>query len=208
MLKGTDNGSLHEKVLRNPFARVMILAMTALFWTFMIVGALFVGKGLYMVITGREQIEKNRAILYNRPLAIVLWVAAVAWVLWETMKLGPADFGDFKGILFILFAGLGLSSIWMLKDYLVVRAMGLLALMAVWWVLKATFLEPTWTRLLLVIPSYAAIIAAMWFTVAPWRAKDLFDWLVGSPRRAVWIGWAVIAYGAALLLSGVALCLK
>ncbi len=165
------------------------------------VGVLFMLKGAYLALAGVARIQKNREILYNRPWAIAIWTIAVAWVLVETLKLGPSDFGDFKVLMFIIFAGLGISSIWMLRDYLVVRAAAILTLMIVWWVLKATFLQPTPARLLLVVPCYVAILGAFWLTVVPWRARDIFDWMANSPRRGPIIGSAIAVYGLILTLS-------
>lgn len=157
-------------------------------------------KGSLIVSGGEKFLRGALQFLYYRPAAIVLWLLGVVWTLVEVTKLGPADFGSFKGILFVLFAGLGVASLWMLRDYLVVRAVALLSLFICWWFLKTTFLQPPLTRLLLVLPIYLTIIAALALTVAPWRMRDFFQWLLNSKKAAAIVGWGQIAYGALLLI--------
>jgi hypothetical protein len=165
-----------------------------------IFAAILIVKGTVVAWGGKGFLSFAQKFLYNRTAGIVLWGIAVAWTLVETMKLGPADFGSFKYLLFALFAFLGVASVWMLKDYLVVRGVALLHLYICWWFLKAAFLQPEWTRLFLVVPVYLTIVAALWLTVAPWRVRDLIKWMGENPKGQKMVGLAHLVYGVLLLV--------
>ena len=157
-------------------------------------------KGGGLAFGEKRFIRWGIEILYYRKTSLVLWTIAIGWTLWETMKLGPSDFGGFKLPLFIVFAGLGVASVWMLRDYLIVRAAAVINLYVCWYFLKAAFLQPEWTRLFLVAPVYLAIIASLWLAVAPWRVRDLLLWMQEKPLRWRILGWTKLVYGTLLLV--------
>jgi hypothetical protein len=157
-------------------------------------------KGSAVVIGKEKFLDFAQKFLYNRAAAIIVWTIAVAWTLWETSKLGPSDFGSFKVLLFVIFAALGILSVWLLRDYLVVRAIAVIHLYLCWWFLKAAFLQPEWTRLFLVVPVYLTIVAALWLAAAPWRARDFLEWTRRKPAHRKLAGWAQIIYGVLLLV--------
>ena len=172
--------------------------MNELTWATMGMALLFVAKGVSMLMGGAGLIKWQKEMLYNRAAGIVLWTVAVAWTLWEVTKLGPSDFGNFKTILFVIFAGLGVASVWMLKDYLIVRALAVLVLYASWWGLKAAYLELPWTRVIFVGTIYVMIGVALWLTVAPWRVRDLLEAVEKEPKWRMLGSWAYVAWGVVL----------
>ena len=167
-----------------------------------ILGLLVSVKGALALWGGKKFTSWSRDMLYNRPAALVVWTLAVAWTLWEVLKLGPADFGSFKVPLFLVFLGVGISSVWMLRDYLIVRGACVLALYASWWMLKAAYLRPEGTRLIFVTVVYLMIVGALYLAVAPWRARDIVDALEKRTKLRKWVGYGYVALG--FLLLGVA----
>ncbi len=168
-----------------------------------LIGLLILVKGVGILAKGGKYLAMKKKMLYNRPLGVVVWTAAVAWTLWEVTKLGPADFGNFKTLLFGIFLALGVSSIWMLKDYLIVRAGSVLMLLISWWCLKAAYLQPQWTRLIFVTTVYAMIVAALYFAVAPWRARDILEALGKNAKLRKTVGRAYVILGGLLIVVGI-----
>lgn len=168
----------------------------------LVLGALLLVKGMGILAQGGKYLAFKKKMLYNRTAAVALWAVAVAWTLWEVTKLGPADFGNFKNLLFGVFLALGIASVWMLRDYLIVRAASVIALYFSWWGLKAAYLQPQWTRLIFVTAVYAVIVAALYFAVAPWRARDIIEALNKKPRLRKAVGGAYVALGVLLLVVG------
>lgn len=160
-------------------------------------------KGAGVLVKKGKLLEWKKKMLYNRPLGVALWTAAVVWTLWEVTKLGPADFGNFKNLLFVIFLGLGVSSIWMLKDYLLVRAGCVVWLFVSWWLLKTAYLQPEWTKVFFVASVYVTIVGALYFVVAPWRARDILETLKKKPQLRRTVGWAYVAWGLVLVGAAV-----
>ena len=88
-------------------------------------------------------------------------------------------------------------------DFLSVRGLCALMLLAATPLLDAAYME--WAkpqRLLMVSVVYAGIAAAIWLGAQPWRMRDWLNWLFIVPGRAKIAGGIAAGYG--LLLCGVA----
>jgi len=166
-------------------------------------GVLILLKGFGVLARKGKYLEAKKKLLYNRTAGVLLWSLAVAWTLWEVTKLGPADFGNFKNVLFAIFLALGISSVWMLKDYLMVRAACVVWLFISWWLLKAAYFEPVWTKVFFVTSVYVTIVGALYFAVAPWRARDIMDAMIKKPKLRRTMGWVYVAWGMGLLAAAV-----
>jgi len=142
-----------------------------------------------------------RAHLRSQAAAGVLFGVAAAWFLYYVLNLGPADFGQYRHLLFILFGAVALSSFFYVKDFLAVRGGVILYLLIAAQLLQAAFGH--WEipqRLFLVTLVYAGIVAALYLGTVPYRMRDLLDWL--QPRAALVraAGGVSAGYGALLLV--------
>lgn len=168
----------------------------------LLLALVLLGKGIFSLMKGPLLKEPTLELLYDRKLAIGLWSAAIIWTLIEVLKLGPADFGSYKVLLFVLFGGMGIGAVWMLRDYLIVRAVSVLWLYLAWWLLQAAYMQPQWTRLFVVFLVYVGIVKALWLAVAPWRARQFVNWLYKKPIHYKSLSWVYIAYGLLLAVVG------
>ena len=89
-------------------------------------------------------------------------------------------------------------------DFLAVRALGILGLLAAGPVLDAAFLRPPMSRLLVVALVYAWILLGFVWVSMPHVLRDQIDWLNRSTARWQAAAVAGIVYGAAVLLCAVA----
>ena len=63
------------------------------------------------------------------------------------------------------------------------------------------FVETDW-RLLLVAIAYVWVVVGMWFTVSPWRARDLLEWATANDGRIKTMAIARVGLAALLLVLG------
>ena len=83
-------------------------------------------------------------------------------------------------------------------DFLAVRGLSILMLLAAEPLLYAAYME--WThplRLLMVSAVYVGLAAALYLAAAPYRLRDFFDWLFLRPGRVRIAGVALLLYGLA-----------
>lgn len=140
----------------------------------------------------------------SEPLALVLMVLAGAWFLYRVLQLGPAEFGNYKNLLFLLFFALLIASWFFIKDFLAVRMGAGLALLGADKLLDSAFAhwdEPL--RLLLVLFAYVVVVLSMYLAAAPFRMRDFLEWLYteGKELRPRAFGGALAAYGILLMVA-------
>jgi hypothetical protein len=138
----------------------------------------------------------------NLTAGYVLMTVATAWFLWHLKQENIADFAAFKPIMYAGFTALGLGTCIFLKDFLAVRGFALVLLLLARLVLDAQrWHESNW-RWVLGVWAYAWIVAGIWFTVSPWRCRDVIEWKTATDAR-VKIGCALrLALGVFVAVLG------
>ncbi len=119
-----------------------------------------------------------------------------------TMDLG--EFNGAKGVLRLLVpAALVLVTI-SVRDFLAVRALGLIGLMAASPLLEAAFLKDPQSRLLVPIFAYSMITASLFFVGMPYLFRDAVTWVTASKSRWMLASAAGFCYGFAVLACALA----
>lgn len=164
-------------------------------------GLLLIALGLPLVLnhSGYAAVLKG---FPRSPLATyVLFGAGAGWFLYGIWHLSPADFGDYRKILFCAFAAIAVLSFKCVPDFLAVRGVCVLVLMSAMPLLDAAYMEyDKPQRLLMVSLVYLSLGFAIWLGAQPWRMRDFLSWLFARPGRARGVGSAVAGYGALLAL--------
>lgn len=127
-------------------------------------------------------------------------------MLWSVFALANMDMGEFHNMrrIFMLVTFAGYVAVVMhVKEFLAVRALGALMLLAAGPVLTAAFLQPQTSRLLLPILAYAWIIVGMYFIGMPYLMRDWVDWFFARPQRWKLAMFGGLGYGAVLLVAAV-----
>jgi hypothetical protein len=90
------------------------------------------------------------------------------------------------------------------RDFLAVRAVGLLGLMVAYPLLEAAFLEDPISRLFIPVFAYAMLTASLFWVGMPYLFRDAVDWVTADRRR--WTGFSVagLGYGVAMLVCAFA----
>lgn len=125
---------------------------------------------------------------------------------WGMLCLRYMDMGEFfflrKWFLMLVPVGFVLVLL-LVKEFLAVRALGSLMLLAAGPVLASAFLQPQITRLLLPILAYVWILAGMFLVGMPFLMRDAVTWLLAREGRWNLAVWSGILYGALLLVLAV-----
>ena len=125
------------------------------------------------------------------------------WFLWRLFHLGTADELLPKPILLIAFGAISVLSFTQAPDFLAVRGLCILMLLAAHDLLRAAYME--WDhpqRLFMVGLVYLGIAAAIYLGGYPYRLRDFFGWLFARGGRARALGTALTGYG--MLLAALA----
>ena len=171
------------------------------------------GLHLWMLLKPAASKEFLRRLPRNRVLAPWLLGAGMLWfwLLLAPAGLGPLsklemDLGEFnraKTLLRILVPLAAVGMITHVREFLAVRGVGLLALMAAAPLLYAAWLEPPQSRLLLSIYAYAMIFCGLFWVGMPYLMRDAITWVTKTPGRHRATALAGLAYGIAVLVCTV-----
>jgi hypothetical protein len=147
--------------------------------------------------------RQARAFPRNEAAGFVLMGLGTAWFLYNLNAEAIADFAAYKKWMLTGFGAIGILSCIYVRDYLAVRGLSVVLLLLAWVTLNHTrWAESDW-RLVLVVWAYTWVIAAMWFTVSPFRLRDLLHWLTASESRLRLGSTVQLALGILVLVLGV-----
>ncbi|HRJ72482.1 MAG TPA: hypothetical protein PLS03_09655 [Terrimicrobiaceae bacterium] len=140
----------------------------------------------------------------SRAAGTVLIVVAAVWSL---VLISNMDLGEFARLRNVMIGGIvaGAFLSWRyVEEFLAVRALGMILLLAAEPLLEAAFLRPEASRLLLVVLAYGWIIAGLFWVGLPWLMRDQVAWVTAKPRRFQTAALAGVVYGAAILVCALA----
>lgn len=156
--------------------------------------------GLPFLTGGQGARRVSLGWLRSTAASVILFGGAALWFLWHIWQLGPADFGQYKQWLLILFGVAAVGAFFYLPDFLAVRGAAALALLSSRVLLDAAYMQyDAPQRLVLVVFVYLAILAALYFGTVPFRLRDLLGWLWAVKSRARILGAVLTLWGLALL---------
>ena len=165
-----------------------------------VVGGALLAAHLLALLQMKDCGRWLKAFPRSRAAGTVLVVVAGVW---SFLLLLHMDLGEFVRLRNIMLGAVvvGTFLAWRyVEEFLAVRALGMLALLAAEPVLEATFLRPEQTRLLLVFLAYAWIVLGLFWVGMPWMLRDQIAWLTAQKVRLTAAVWGGILYGAIVLL--------
>lgn len=133
-----------------------------------------------------------------------LLVAPQHWGLLSSLAMDLGEFNGAKPILRVLVpVSLFLVAI-SVRDFLAVRALGVVGLMAASPLLEAAFAKDPSSRLLLPIYAYALLTASMFWVGMPYLFRDAVTWATANQNRWTLLSLAGLGYGVATLVCAFA----
>jgi hypothetical protein len=124
------------------------------------------------------------------------------WFLWNLHQETISDFAPYKPMMFVGFGLLGLLTCLYVSDFLAVRGLAIVLMLLAKLTLDSARWADTEWRLVLVVWAYAWVIAGIWFTVSPWRLRDLIQWATVSERRVRLASGVRLAFGLFVAILG------
>ncbi len=140
----------------------------------------------------------------NVPAGVVLMLLATVWFAWNVNVEPIADFSAFKPYMLGAFIAVGILSCIFVQDFLAVRGL------AVLWLLLAKLMVDTGrphldaSSWVLVIQywAYVFVVMGIWFTVTPWRLRDLINWATATEARVRLLCLIRLGFAACILTLG------
>jgi hypothetical protein len=140
----------------------------------------------------------------NLPVGVILMLLGTAWFAWNVNIEPVADFSAFKPYLLGGFIAVGILACIYVQDFLAVRGLAILMLLLAKLMVDTGRPHLGESPFVLVIQvwAYLLVIAGVWFTVTPWRLRDLLNWATATEDR-IRIGCRIrLAFAVFVLLLG------
>lgn len=128
-------------------------------------------------------------------------------ILWTFLLTVTTDLGEFSSLRNSILGGIviggGLFG-WLVPDFLAVRSLGFIALLAARPMLELTFLQQGALAFLLSLLAYIWVIIGLFAVGMPYLLRNFITFITAPSRTAIWraLSWAGLLYGLALFLLG------
>ncbi len=131
----------------------------------------------------------------SRSAGIALLVADLIWCFWLLATMEMGEFSKFRKPLLIVLPIAFFLVLTFVNEFLAVRALGVLCLLAAEPLLDAAFLRYEPARLLVTVFAYVLVVAGLFWVATPYVLRDQINWTSRTPER-----WRLF-HGATLLFA-------
>ena len=139
----------------------------------------------------------------SRTAGAVLLTVDLIWSFWLLATMEMGEFSNFRRPLLVI---LPIGFFLVLKfvdEFLAVRALGILCLLAAEPLLDAAFLRPELSRLLVTVLAYLMIVAGLLWVTMPYLLRDQIDWSSRNARRWRLVSGVGLLFGIAIVACAV-----
>lgn len=139
----------------------------------------------------------------NEKIGIVLVIIGFAWayVIWSCMDLG--EFFKIERPVQMVIIGVCVGVIVYVKEFIAVRSLGFLMILAAAPMLESAFLKEPQSRLLLVVFAYVIAVKGMFWVGMPYLMRDQITWVLAKENRYKIGAIAGAAYGLLMAVCAV-----
>ena len=140
----------------------------------------------------------------NLPIGIALMLLGTAWFVWNVSKEPIADFSAFKPYMVAGFIAVGVLSCVFVQDFLAVRGLAVVLLLLGKLMVDTGRPHLGQSPFVEVIQAwaYVLVVAGIWFTVTPWKLRDLIHWATATDTRTRLLSTVRLAFAAFVLILG------
>ncbi|MDF1826123.1 MAG: hypothetical protein P1U68_15865 [Verrucomicrobiales bacterium] len=144
-----------------------------------------------------------KAFPRNEKIGIPMVIVAFAWglIIWSCMDLG--EFFKIEKPVQLIIVGVCVGVIIFVKEFISVRALGFLMILAAAPILDSAFLKEPQTRLLIVALAYAIAIKGMFWVGMPYLMRDQINWVLARHKRYLVGATAGTLYGLLVLICAI-----
>lgn len=167
-----------------------------------LLGLLVVVPNVWGVLKPASLAGAARKFPRHTPIGVALMLLATVWFIYNVSQESLSDFARMKSWFYLLFGAVGIGACFFVQDFLAVRGLAVvLLLLAKLMVDTARWADTGW-RLVIVVWAYVFVIAGMWFTISPWRLRDLIHWATANENRVRLLSAVRLAFGLLVLVLG------
>jgi hypothetical protein len=161
--------------------------------------------GIHLIALVRPEQTKGWLVQMPRskPLGIGLLAVDSLWAFWLVSNMDLGEFSQYRPWLQIGVPIAFVLTLVFVEEFLAVRALGMLALLAAEPVLSAAFLRPETSRLLLVVLAYVWLTLGLFWVGMPYVLRDQIGWITKTGQRFRTLTVAGLVYGLAILACAV-----
>jgi len=135
----------------------------------------------------------------SRVAGVILLTADLVWSFWLLATMEMGEFSAFRRPLLI---ALPIGYVLVLRfvdEFLAVRALGILCLLAAEPLLDAAFLRYETSRLLVTVLAYLLIVAGLFWVTIPYLLRDQINWTARGAVRWRLLQGIALCYGVVIL---------
>ena len=150
--------------------------------------AVWLGFGSFLLHAGclcnyGKAVAWWRAFPRSEPWGGVLLALATAWAAWLAGTMNLMEYTRFRPLFILAAVALGVTSWLYVREFIAVRALGVLLLLGANILLDAAFLREEKLRLVIVAYAYLLAGKGMFMVGAPYLLRDGIDWAFANPFR-------------------------
>jgi len=121
----------------------------------------------------------------NYPLGVLLMLLATGWFVWNVSVEPIADFSAYKPAMLAGFTAVGVASCIFVRDFLAARGLAVVLLLLAKLMVDTGRLHLGESPFVLVIQTwaYVLVVAGIWFTVTPWKLRDVLEFGTATEMR-------------------------
>jgi hypothetical protein len=121
----------------------------------------------------------------NYPLGVLLMLLATGWFVWNVSDEPIADFSAYKPAMLAGFTAVGVASCIFVRDFLAARGLAVVLLLLAKLMVDTGRLHLGESPFVLVIQTwaYVLVVAGIWFTVTPWKLRDVLEFGTATETR-------------------------
>ena len=140
----------------------------------------------------------------NFALGVVLMLLGTAWFVWLVNGEPIADFSAFKPYMMAGFIAVGMLSCVFVQDFLAVRGLAVLLLLLAKLMVDTGRPHLGESPFVVVIQAwaYVFVVLGIWFTIAPWKLRDILTWATATEARTRLLSGVRLAFAAFVLILG------
>lgn len=179
----------------------MIYTFVSLRGVGLVVGLLLIALHSLAIVRPRHVRPWLSALPRSKAVGTVLLALDAIWAFLLIYFMDLGEFSHLRGKLLIVIPVAGVLTFLFVDEFLAVRTLGILLLLAAEPLLEATFLRPESSRLLLVALAYAWIVLGMFWVGMPYLLRDQIAWVQKSDSRWRLACEAGLIYGIAVFAA-------
>jgi len=171
--------------------------------TGIIAGILLLLGHLSALFQPTQAIALARALPRSRAVATFALAIAAVWSFILVRSIDLGEFSPLRNILLIAIVAAAILSWKYMDEFLAVRALGMILLLAAEPLLESAVLRDEGSRLFLVLLAYLWVVAGLFLVGMPYLLRDAITWVTAERIRWTAAVYAGIGYGVLLIVCAI-----